>query len=48
MLIWIRRSVFSYQVFMVVQPRPTLHYLLKEAHEKSAVRAAAAAGEPGA
>jgi glycosyltransferase involved in cell wall biosynthesis len=46
MLIWIRRSVFSYQVFMVVQPRPTLHYLLKEAHEKSAVRAAAAATEP--
>jgi len=38
-LISLRRQVFSYQIFMVVRPRPTLHFLLKEAQDKSAARA---------
>jgi glycosyltransferase involved in cell wall biosynthesis len=40
-LIGMRKSIFSYQIFLVVRPRPTLHYLLRQAVEKSAIRAAA-------
>jgi glycosyltransferase involved in cell wall biosynthesis/2-polyprenyl-3-methyl-5-hydroxy-6-metoxy-1,4-benzoquinol methylase len=37
-LIKIARGLFSYQMFFVVEPLPSLEYLLREAHEKSAIR----------
>jgi hypothetical protein len=37
----VSRGMFSYQIFMVVQPVPSLDYLLKDAQERSAIRAAA-------
>lgn len=39
-LIAVSRGLFAYQIFMVVQPLPSLEYLLKEAEEQSALRAA--------
>jgi hypothetical protein len=39
-LIWVSRGMFSYQIFAVAQPIPSLGYLLRDAQEKSAVRAA--------
>jgi glycosyltransferase involved in cell wall biosynthesis len=41
-LIKIARGLFSYQMFFVVQPLPSLEYLLREAHEQSALRGDAA------
>jgi hypothetical protein len=38
--------VFSYQIFMTVQPLPSLEYLLRGAHEASALRSAAVSREP--
>ena len=40
-LIAIAPRVFSYQMFFVVEPMPSLAYLLQKAHEQSAVRNAA-------
>lgn len=40
-LIRIARGLFSYQIYMVVKPVPSLEYLLAHAEEQSAVRAAA-------
>jgi glycosyltransferase involved in cell wall biosynthesis len=40
-LISLSRSLFSYQILAVVQPRPTLEYLLDRAEQQSATRAAA-------
>jgi glycosyltransferase involved in cell wall biosynthesis len=40
-LIRIRRQVFSYQMFFVVRPKPSIEYLLAHAQEQSAIRAAA-------
>ena len=37
-LIKIARGLFSYQMFFVVDPLPSLDYLLREAHEHSALR----------
>ncbi len=39
-LIRLSRGLFSYQIFIVVQPLPTLDYLLQDALEKSALRVA--------
>lgn len=39
-LIFLSRGLFSYQIFAVVQPVPTLDYLLQDALEKSALRVA--------
>ena len=38
-LIKLRKQLFSYQIFLVAQPRPSLPYLLAEAHEQSRARA---------
>jgi 2-polyprenyl-3-methyl-5-hydroxy-6-metoxy-1,4-benzoquinol methylase len=38
-LIRVSRGLFSYQVFLVVRPLPSLEYLLREAHSHSARRA---------
>jgi glycosyltransferase involved in cell wall biosynthesis len=40
LLIRISRRLFSYQIYMVLKPNPSLEYLLGEAEEKSAIRAA--------
>jgi 2-polyprenyl-3-methyl-5-hydroxy-6-metoxy-1,4-benzoquinol methylase len=40
-LIRIRRQVFSYQMYFVVRPTPSIEYLLQQAQEQSAIRAAA-------
>lgn len=40
LLIWISRGLFSYQIYMVIKPNPSLEYLLGEAEAKSAIRAA--------
>jgi 2-polyprenyl-3-methyl-5-hydroxy-6-metoxy-1,4-benzoquinol methylase len=40
-LIKLRRGVFSYQIYLVVRPLPTIEYLLAHAQEQSAIRAAA-------
>lgn len=37
-LIKVARGLFSYQMFFVVEPLPSLEYLLREAHEQSARR----------
>jgi 2-polyprenyl-3-methyl-5-hydroxy-6-metoxy-1,4-benzoquinol methylase len=37
-LIAFSRGMFSYQIFMVLQPRPSLEYLLRNAEEESATR----------
>ncbi len=42
-LISLMRAMFSYQIFMVVRPRPTLTYLLSEAQSHSITRAQTAA-----
>jgi hypothetical protein len=39
--IFLSRGLFSYQIFAVVQPVPTLEYLLRDAQEKSALRVVA-------
>jgi hypothetical protein len=39
-LIRVSRGMFSYQIFAVAQPVPSLDYLLLDAQEQSAVRAA--------
>ena len=39
-LISLSRSLFSYQMLVVARPRPSLKYLLREAHIQSAARAA--------
>ncbi len=41
LLIRVWRSLFSYQIFMVVSPRPTLEHLLATAHAGAQERAAA-------
>jgi hypothetical protein len=40
-LIRVSRGVFSYQVYLVVKPLPSIEYLLAHAEEQSALRAAA-------
>jgi uncharacterized membrane protein YdjX (TVP38/TMEM64 family)/glycosyltransferase involved in cell wall biosynthesis/SAM-dependent methyltransferase len=40
-LIKLRRGVFSYQIYLVVRPLPTVEYLLAHAQEQSAIRVAA-------
>jgi glycosyltransferase involved in cell wall biosynthesis len=37
-LIKLARGLFSYQIFFVVEPLPSLEYLLREAHQQSALR----------
>lgn len=37
-LIRLSKTLFSYQIFMVVSALPSVEYLLAEAHEKSAIR----------
>ena len=37
-LVRIARGLFSYQMFFVVEPLPSLEYLLQTAHDESAVR----------
>jgi len=37
-LIRLAPGLFSYQMFFVIEPQPSLEYLLQEAHEQSAVR----------
>ena len=34
-------GLFSYQMFFVVEPLPSLEYLLEQAHEQSALRSEA-------
>ena len=41
LLIRLRRGVFAYQIYFVVRPLPSLDYLLAQAEEQSAIRAAA-------
>jgi hypothetical protein len=36
-LIRIARGLFSYQMFFVVEPQPSLEYLLREAHHEPAI-----------
>jgi len=43
-LIRISKRVFSYQIFLVVRPRPSLNYLMREAHRESAERAQQTSG----
>jgi 2-polyprenyl-3-methyl-5-hydroxy-6-metoxy-1,4-benzoquinol methylase len=38
LLIRVSKRVFSYQIFIVAQPRPTLEYLLEKAETQSALR----------
>lgn len=38
-LISLRRQIFSYQIFLVIRPRPSLEWLLAQAEEVSAARA---------
>ena len=40
LLIRVRRSLFSYQMLLVLRPRPSLEYLLQQAQRSSADRAA--------
>jgi hypothetical protein len=40
-LVALFRGVFSYQIYFVVRPRPSLDYLLAHAQDQSAVRFAA-------
>jgi glycosyltransferase involved in cell wall biosynthesis len=40
-LIRLSRGLFAYQIYLVVQPLPSLEYLLAHAEEQSAIRAAA-------
>ena len=40
-LVKVMRSMFSYQIFMIVQSRPSLEYLLERAEHHSEPRAAA-------
>jgi glycosyltransferase involved in cell wall biosynthesis len=40
-LIWLRKSLFAFQSYLVVQPRPTLSYLLEDAFEESKSRSQA-------
>ena len=37
-LIRLSKRLFSYQVFLVVKPRPSLNYLMRQAHRESAAR----------
>ena len=45
-LIAISKSLFSYQMMMVAQARPSLEYLLEQAHSASAAKALEAAKSP--
>jgi glycosyltransferase involved in cell wall biosynthesis len=45
LLIKISKSFFSYQIFMVVQPRPSLEWLLQRAIESSYEKASASASD---
>ena len=38
-LIRLSRGLFSYQIYMVLQPVPSLDYLLRSAEEESEIRA---------
>ncbi len=40
LLISLSRGMFSYQIFMVLQPNPSLEFLLQRAEESSTIRAA--------
>jgi len=37
-MVWLARGLFSYQIFFVVQPLPSLEFLLREARTHSALR----------
>jgi hypothetical protein len=41
-LLRVSRGLFSYQMFFVVEPLPSLEYLLREANTQSAIRSEAA------
>jgi hypothetical protein len=43
----ISRSLFAYQIFAVVQPKPTLESLLDHAQRESGLRSAALASSNG-
>ncbi len=43
LLVRIARGLFSYQMFFVVEPLPSLEYLLQTARDESAVRSEAGA-----
>jgi len=45
-LIKVAPGFFSYQMFFVVQPLPSLEYLLEKAHEQSAIRSGAEERRP--
>jgi SAM-dependent methyltransferase len=47
-LVRIARGLFSYQMFFVVEPLPSLEYLLRTAHKESAVRSEAGERRVGA
>jgi len=40
-LIAVAPGLFSYQIFLVVEPLPSLEYLLDKAHQQSAIRSEA-------
>ena len=41
LLIKLSRGLFSYQIFMVVRPLPTIEKLMTDAHRHSAAKSAA-------
>jgi hypothetical protein len=45
-LIAVAPGFFSYQMFFVVEPLPSLEYLLEKAHEQSAIRGGAEERRP--
>ncbi len=47
-LIWFSKTLFAYQIFMVVKPRPSLDYLLQSAVELSDRKVAAITSSDGA
>ena len=46
-LIKLRKQLFSYQIFVVAQPRPSLPYLLEQARTESQARSDAVTSTPG-
>jgi hypothetical protein len=44
-LIWLSKSLFSYQIFVVAESTPDLNFLLRDARERSAERAEALRSE---
>jgi hypothetical protein len=42
LFIWLSKGLFSYQIFMVVRPLPTLEYLLQAAKDTAVEKASSA------